>query len=259
MRTIITSFIIECKKLKQTKIVSITIAIFVIMPLMLALLVFIINNPEVVGKSGLVNSKAAMFEENDWPGFLRVLIEAGAGLGLVGTGFVFAYIFGREYTDKTFKDLLAMPVSRVTIVFGKFLTAFVWSGLLFIVLYITGVIGGYTVGISGDENAIIVMGKSYFIQAVLIILISIPVALMASYGKGVIMPLGYVILTLFFSNLISTIGIGPLFPWTIPGLIGTGSSEQGSQVHLSGFIIFFLTVATGLYLTIQYWLRADHK
>lgn len=259
MKNIVTLFLIELKKLYRTKVVAIILAIFIFMPIMLGLFAFIAKNPEAIGSTGLISMKASMFSSNDWQGYIIVLLQAGAGLGMVGVGFIYAYIFGREYNDKTLKDLLALPVSRSAIVSSKFLVGFVLSILLFTVMYVTGIVAGFIAGVSGDNGLIISMSKGFALQAILTILVSFPVAFFACYGKGVMAPLGYVIITVIIANLIATIGLGPVCPWAVPGLAGMNSSEPELQVKLIGYFILLLTVAAGFYFTIIFWLKADHQ
>ena len=259
MKALTTLFFIECKKLQRSKIVAITFGLFLFIPVMMGLLVFLARNPELAGKAGLISMKAAMFGENDWTGYMLVILQVGAGLGMVGSGFIFSYIFGREYTDKTLKDLLALPVSRATIVVSKLLVGVVWCTALFVLLYFTSILAGLVVGVTGDASDIFATGKGYAVQGIMTILISFPVAYFASFGKGVMAPLGFVFLSMILANLVATVGIGPVFPWAIPGLVAMNSTEPGLHVSAVGYILFSLTVVAGIYLTLQYWFRADHQ
>ncbi|MGY5340552.1 ABC transporter permease [Levilactobacillus spicheri] len=42
-------------------------------------------------------------------------------IGLVGFGALSSWVFAQEFTAQTFKDLLALPISRKTIIAGKML------------------------------------------------------------------------------------------------------------------------------------------
>jgi len=49
-------------------------------------------------------------------------------VGLIGFAFVTGWVFGREYSDRTVKDLLALPTPRLSIVLSKFIVVAIWRG-----------------------------------------------------------------------------------------------------------------------------------
>ena len=61
------------------------------------------------------------FRNADWQTYLGLLNQITAGAGLLGFALVTSWVFGREYSDRTVKDLLALPVSRSSIVVSKFI------------------------------------------------------------------------------------------------------------------------------------------
>jgi len=85
--------------------ISILAAIF--MALMMGFLMFISKNPELAAKMGLLGTKSSIVKNVDWPSYLGLLAEMISALGLMGFGFVASWVFGREYSDRTVKDLLA--------------------------------------------------------------------------------------------------------------------------------------------------------
>ena len=83
-------------------------------PLGIAFLIFAAKHPELSQKLGLVAAKANLtaYYATDWPAYLSVYGEViGAG-GLILFILVLTWIFGREFSDGTVKDLLAVPVPR---------------------------------------------------------------------------------------------------------------------------------------------------
>ncbi len=249
----------ELYKLKRVKLIWITIGLFLFMPFMMGLMLYIAIHPESAANVGLFAMKAKMFGANDWSGFLNTIIQAGSGLGFVGSGFCFAYIFGREYTDKTMKDLLALPVSRNHIVVAKLIIATIWSLLLFIILIVFSILIGKLVGISGSFEVVPHLIKQYFLMSICIILINTPIAFFASVGRGILAPIGFCVITLIFSNLITTIGIGNYFPWAIPSLIGIEMEIPGLAVNSASVIILLITSILGVIFTLRFWNQADHK
>ncbi|URJ45688.1 ABC transporter permease [Paenibacillus polymyxa] len=83
-------------------------------------LVFLIFafGPIMMGVGIILSSDAGSI---NWKMYLTELLDSLAPLGLIGYTFIAAWVFGREFSDKTIKDLLAKPVSRSKIVLSKFL------------------------------------------------------------------------------------------------------------------------------------------
>ena len=77
MKSLLVAVNTELMKLRRSGIVWITIAIFIFMPLMMGLMVFVVKHPEMASQLGLIGMKAQMFGNNDWQGYLSALIQAG--------------------------------------------------------------------------------------------------------------------------------------------------------------------------------------
>lgn len=171
-----------------------------------------------------------------------------------------SWIFGREYSDRTIKDLLALPTSRNIIVLSKFLLVFLWCLLLAILVFALGLIVGNAVDIPGWSPTIVMQGLSvFFICTILTILLSTPVALFASIGRGYLSPLGFVVLTLVLAQIIAATGYGQFSPWAIPALASGIVGSKSSTLENVSVIIVLLTSACGLFGTILWWRYADQS
>jgi ABC-2 type transport system permease protein len=200
------------------------------------------------------------FGEPNWKNYFRLLIEGMAGVGLVGTGFVTSWIFGREFSDHTIKDILALPVSRAYIVVSKFIMAILWSVVLTFIYFIFGILFGLLVDLPGLSAGLISEnGKIFWVTSFLLILLCTPVAFLASYTKGYIFSIGFVILTMILANFSGLVGLGPYFPWAIPGLYGMPSGAEGMQLNIASYIILTCTCLAGFFGTIAIWRYADQK
>jgi ABC-2 type transport system permease protein len=260
MRNIKVTFITELMKLRRSGIFWITITIFIIIPLMMGLMMFVAKNPELSAKLGMVGTKATLFGRNDWSGFFGLLVQSLASIGYIGFGFVTSWIFGREFSDRTLKDILALPVSRSSIVISKFILIALWCALLALILYSVGLLIGWIIDISGWSTEVFSQftGK-FFITSFLTLLLCTPVAFFASYGRGIIAPIGFLILSLVMAQFIGLIGLGPYFPWSIPGVFTAPAGTEGMQLVFSSYIILVFTCICGFFGTIAWWRYADHK
>jgi len=71
--------------------------------------------------------------------------------------------------------------------------------------------------------------------------------------------MGFVILTLIMANFTGIVGLGPYFPWAIPGLYGTTSGLENLQLNNASYLILFSTGILGLFGTLAIWRFADQK
>ena len=262
MKSIQASLWVEILKARKSKIFWGTIILFMFISSMMGLLMFVQIHPDISGKLGMIGNKASMlrFGEPNWQNYLVLLMQGIAGVGLIGIGFVASWVFGREFSEHTIKDILAIPVSRTYIVYSKFIVVVIWSVILSIVYFAFGLLIGFFIGLPDWSGGLVIQyAYKYFVTTVLILLLSTPVAFLASYSCGYLIPLGFVILTLLLANFIGMVGLGPYFPWAIPGLYGTSGVTEDLQLHLSSYIILICTCLVGLFGTIAFWRFSDQK
>jgi len=225
---------------------------------MMGLMMFVARNPEISAKLGLVGTKATLFGQNDWAGYFGLFNQMGAAIGYVGFGFVASWVFGREYIDRTAKDLLSLPVPRSSIVFSKFLVVIIWSVLLMLVMFAVGILTGQLVGIPGWSGELFTgFAGKFLITFLLTLLLVPPVAFLASYGRGIIAPIGFVILSLILAQFAGLVGMGPYFPWAIPGVNTAPSGTDGMTLVAASYIILGFTGLAGLAGTLAWWRYAD--
>lgn len=89
----------------------------------------------------------------------------------------------------------------------------------------------------------------------LTILLSTPAAFFASYGKGYLAPLGFIMFMLVLSQIITIIGYGEYFPWSIPAVY-SGLMEEGS-IQTKSFLIVLSISLLGVFSTIYQWEYVD--
>lgn len=129
---------VELVKTRKSKILPATLLVFAFIPLMMGLMMFVSRNPEIAAKLGMIGTKAKLFGENDWTGYFSLLNQMIASIGLIGSGFVTAWTFSREHSDRIMKDILALPVPRSSIALAKLAVVMGWFLLLALNLYGVG-------------------------------------------------------------------------------------------------------------------------
>lgn len=251
----------ELLKVKKSRMLILTLIGFSGIALMMGIMVFISKHPELAANSAAASAKASMFKA-EWPSYFQLLIQIILSLGTIGFGFVSSWIFGREYTDHAVKDILSLPVNRLTIVSSKFIIILLWSLLLSLTLFVSGVIAGFIVDIPHWSTEI---AGNYFITfmktAFLTVLLCTPVAFIASFSRGYLAPLAYVIFTLILTNLvvIGTPAIAPYIPWAIPALISGLVGPNLPNPGMPSLIVLVSTCIFGLAGTFLWWRFADQN
>ncbi len=258
MKTFSVALWAEYKKIINSKILWGTVILFTFIPCMMGLMIYIVRHPEISEKLGLIAAKASLFGDADWQGFFGILHQSMATVGLIGFGFVTAWVFGREYIERTVKDILALAVSRTHIVVAKFVVVIIWGLLLSLILYTTGILMGMMLHVENWTTALFYeQSLKYFKTALMTLLLCSPVAFFASYGRGLIAPIGFVIISLITAQFIAVIGLGAYFPWSIPGVYSVSGTAEGMNVYTSSYLILLLTFLIGFFGTIQWWRVSD--
>lgn len=260
MKEILANLWAESLKIRRSKIFWLTILAFSLISLMVGFLMFVLKNPELARKYSLISAKASLVGKADWPSYFGLLSQVIAVGGIMGFGFVASWVFGREYSDRTVKDLLALPASRLCVVFAKFAVVVIWSFLLACVVFLWGLIIGKVINLDGWSKAVVFHGGSTFlITSVLTILLGAPVAFFASFGRGYLPPLGFVLIMILTAQVVATIGYGPYFPWAVPALYCGAAGPESAQLGTGSFLILYLTSLSGVIGTFLWWRFADQS
>ncbi|MGK7378864.1 ABC transporter permease [Planococcus sp. 1R117A] len=259
MNNLLTAFWIENLKVRKSKMIWITLAAFTVAPLMGGFFMFILKNPELAERSGLVGEKAQILGEANWPAYFSMLAQIIAVGGILVFGFVTSWIFGREYADRTLKDLLALPYHRSIIVSAKFLAVFIAALLLSGHVIILGILIGFVIGLPGWSADILGNGLYVLlITTLLTIALSTPAAFFACYGRGYLAPLGFVIFMVVVAQIIAAIGYGHYFPWAVPALY-SGVAGDEPVLPFGSLLVVLGTSLAGIAATFGWWLWADHQ
>jgi ABC-2 type transport system permease protein len=200
------------------------------------------------------------FGEPNWNNYLALLLQGVSAIGLIGFGFITSWVFGREYSENTLKDILALPVSRSSIVVSKLLTVVLWSILLSCIFVVFSIVFGYLYGIPGWSGEVFFafLYKTALVT-LLTILLCTTTSFFASISGGILLPIGIIILTMMMANFSGLVGLGPYFPWAIPLLLCSLAGTEGIHVSLTSYIILFTTSILGLIGTLAWWRFADQK
>ena len=259
MKQQIRAFLAELIKIKYSNILWATFIAFGLAPVMGAVFILIVQDSEALTKAGglAVKAKAMNFQAN-WRSYFDILTQAVGVGGVLVFGFVASWIFGREYSDGTAKDLLSLPTSRTKILNAKFILYALWCLLLALSNLSIALLLGTLLDLRGMGTDLVIQSLTdYFITTLLTVLSGVPIAFFALWGKGYLAPLGFVALTLVFAQVIAATGYGAYFPWSIPGLYSGAGGEYKMLLDHFSYGILIMTGIAGYVASVTYWNKAD--
>lgn len=239
---------VEFIKIRRSTIWKVSLFVCILLPLMVGLIA-----------SGLTGTKTAPIGHT-LQAYLDQMISVVSIGGLIGYGFLFSWVFGREYSDRTVKDLLALPVSRYQLAVAKLAVTFIWSLGLAVLLYLVGCLTAKAIRLDGWSTAVIADNLPVYSMIVLMVIsLSTLVSLSASIGKGYLSSIGFLVLTLVASQFGGALGVGEYFPWAVPGLYSGANGEAGPPLSTLSLSLPFLTGCLSLAGILGWWRYADQS
>lgn len=259
MNTFTSALYTESLKAFRSKVPLLTTLGFLIAPLVGGLFMIILKDPQAAKSMGLIGTKAQLTAGvADWPSFLNLLAQAEA----VGGGFIFAivttWVFGREFSDHTVKELLSLPTSRESIISAKFTVVAIWTLFLTILSFCVGILIGNAVDIPGWSIELIRSSTLDIMGAGVMTILLLPcVAFAASIGRGFMPAFGWTLFSVFLAQISAVLGWGGWVPWAVPALFSGAAGPRTEYLGYHSYIIVLLTSAIGLYITFHWWRNAD--
>ncbi len=249
----------ETRKALRSKVPLFTALGFALVPLMGGLFMIILKDPEAARSMGLISTKARLTAGTaDWPAFLGLLSQAAALGGAFGFSVVTTWVFGREFSDHTVKELLAVPTSRAATVAAKFAVAAVWSMALALLMLSIGLIVGHLVDIPGYSAELLAVSIGNIAGASILTIALLPyIALLASAGRGYLPPFGWLILTIMLAQVAAFMGWGDWFPWAIPALFSGAAGPRAGLLGPHSYVVIVIACLVGLAATFAWWRDAD--
>lgn len=254
------AFWAELLKFRRSKVPVLTTAGFSILPIIAGLFMVILKNPEQARTMGLISTKARLSAGTaDWPTLFSMLTQGLAIGGAMLFAMMTSWVFGREFSDRTLKDLLALPTPRGSIVAAKFGIIMLWIIALALLIFLLGLVVGVVVDIPGRSVELAWKTGLVIVSVALLSFLLIPwVALFASIGRGYLPPLGWAFLTMVLAQIAAALGWGDWFPWSVPALLSGLAGPHAQQPDLHSYLGLAMVFGVGLSATWLWWRDADH-
>lgn len=228
-------------------------------PLVAGLFMVILKDPETARKIGLLGTKAQLTAGTaDWPTMLGMLSQAIAIGGGVLIALLTAWVFGREFSDRTLRTLLATPTSRSAIVAAKTAVILGWGAVTAAWVIALGFAVGAAVGLPGWSSSLAgdALGRMAG-AAVLTLALQTPTAFFAGLGRGYLAPMGWAFAMVVAAQVTAVLGLGAGFPWAVPALV-SGAAGPDATVTAWSYGLVLVTAVAGFAATVAWWRLADH-
>jgi ABC-2 type transport system permease protein len=250
---------VETLKARRSKVPLLTVTGFSLAPLVGGLFMIILKDPEAARSMGLISTKAQIVAGTaEWSTMFNILAQAVAIGGAIVFAIVAAWVFGREFSDRTAKDLLALPTSREAIVAAKLTLIAVWAFALSLLIFGLGLLVGKWVVIPGWSSDLLGAAFIDVIGSAVLTIALLPfVALVASIGRGYIPPFGWAILTVFLAQIAAATGWGDYFPWSVPALFSGAAGPRTEMLGVHSYAVVILASILGLIALFWWWRSAD--
>ncbi|MEV7099621.1 ABC transporter permease [Amycolatopsis sp. NPDC051045] len=260
MNTTTAAIRVELLKARRSRLPWVTAAAFTVAGAFGGLIMFILQDLRRARSLGLLGTKASLTGGiADWPAYFTLLAQTVAVGGALLFGLLVVWLFGREFSQDTVKDLLALPTARTTIVGAKFAVATAWSLLLACYLFVLGLLIGTVIGLPGWSAEGALHGLAdLLVTTVLTVLLVTPFALAASAGRGYLAGVAAMIAAVFSAQVVALLGYGRYFPWSVPALYTQLAGPDRDPPGVLGFALVALVGVAGIVATAAWWRFADN-
>lgn len=198
-----------------------------------------------------------------WDSFMHLAPQTMASWwGILLFGLAASYLFGREFTDGTAKNMLTLPIRRESFVLAKMLVLAVWVfGLAALSIALQAVYAA-VLRLPGFAWEHIWASTGESMQVTLLIYLTLPVvAWLAMLEKGYLPPMLFSSLMAAAGLLPMPVGWGSWFPWSMPqAIVGSfiGLGLPKPTLVAGSWVVDATVFVVGMAAVIVYIDRADN-
>lgn len=196
-------------------------------------------------------------QDKTWNTFLNgTFFMYSTVIGLMGFSILSSWVFGREYQDQTFKDLLSLPISRTNLAGAKFVAlALCFTGVTALSIGVTFALGLCFNLVDFNLISVGSILKRVIIASCYNVGLSFLFPFIASIVQGILAPVSISFGALITAVIFGSQPIGRYVPWSIPGIY----LSDPQLINWSSRLLIFIIVCIGVCGTILWWNYADQK
>jgi len=211
------------------------------------------------GDSQFAAKVSTLLNGRSWADYLGLIGQLSSVGALLSVGIVVCWTYGREFSDGTIGNLFALPISRARIAWAKGLVVLCWGVATSILGVLVAVLLGLALSLDATSAAEIAQAATMpIVVATLTTLLAVPLALVASAGRGYLPGVAALLAVVVVTQIVTTLGASPWFPWAAPALwSGLGGPALSAQVTSVQLAMPCLVGALGMSLCAWWWKHCE--
>jgi ABC-2 type transport system permease protein len=251
----------ELMKLRRSRVTWLSLLAYSMGPLIGGLFMWIAIEPGRAAELGLLGTKANLVGVSaDWTSYLTFMVQTTGLGGMLLLSVVAAWVFGREYAERTSKNMLALPIGRHWFVIAKLMVVLGWMIVATMLLLAEAFAIGLLLDLPDLSAAVATRGvRDILLAAGVAFLLVPPIAWLATLGRGYLPPLAFAILMLVLGNVLGATGWGQWFPWSIVPLFAGVAGPRVETLAAGSLVVLGLTALAGVAATIAQVTWSDNS
>ena len=175
-----------------------------------------------------------------------------------------AYLFSREYTERTLKTILPIPISRSSFLTSKFLVQFIWimilMGITWMGIFLLFELYHIMIGLDGFQITIAFVWLIKMLLGGIFMFITLsPFAYLSLKSKGIVVPVIVSAVIVMGNAALSNQNLGALYPWTGTYFIMMKKTLSTNNPIWLSLTIIILIAMIGFICTYTYFKKEDLK
>jgi len=209
--------------------------------------------PFVVVIATFVNEPATPFKDLFFNANLYTVLIIGVPL----YGVVTTYLFNREYMENTLKNILTIPVSRISFIISKTLLLFIWIMMLTMIAWSLTLFLGLLTQFDGLTTSLLLDSlKQFSTGGLLLFILSTPIILVTLVMKNYVPTIILTVVITLVNVMAGNSEHRALFPWAAAGDIANDTLPPTYPAEYS-YIVIAATALIGFITMIVFFRKMD--
>lgn len=227
---------LEARKLRRaTTVRAASMIVLLLVPAMSAAFLAVVRADT---GSVLASKVGALLVDDGWGGITGFAAQITSVGALLAVGVVVCWVFGREFTDKTFGALFATPTPRGSIAAAKMIVVAAWGFALSGFAAALTLVAGMSIGLGAPDAVAWTGAGRILVVGMLTVLLTLPFALVASAARGYLAGVSALLGLVVVTQIVVALGAGAWFPYASPGLwAGLGGRQLADQVTVPQLLL----------------------
>lgn len=179
--------------------------------------------------------------------------------GMVVFCVIIGYLFSREYTENTLKNIVTIPVSKVKFLLAKFIMLYFWIFALVLLAWLMTFLGGLILGV-GELSAAVLLKSlwDFFLGTTLVFITLTPFVLITLVFKNIIPTIIAAVAIALGNIVLLSDEFAKIYPWSASFYIMNYSDKPFPEIYQSITAVALVGII-GFIGSLIYFKRQDIK